>query len=145
MNLYHACPIFPNFASSPTSVLTMLPYSGIISSLAFSLSSPTSFYAAGTLSPTLSPIALYDASVDEAVMYLGIGDSERRRVSGGVTQVCHHLARRVRIPLLDLQCVELVATLQPHETTYAVRLIPTVWQYLCVGSEGQECGWRTVV
>jgi WD40 repeat protein len=61
---------------------------GIISSLAFSPYSQTSFYAAGTLTPTIGPIALYDASTDEAVMYLGLGDSERSKAGGGVTQVC---------------------------------------------------------
>ncbi|KIM82104.1 hypothetical protein PILCRDRAFT_821004 [Piloderma croceum F 1598] len=61
---------------------------GIISSLAFSPSTPTSFYAAGTLVPTISSIALYDASVDEVVMYLGLGNSERRKAGGGVTQLC---------------------------------------------------------
>jgi hypothetical protein len=60
---------------------------GIISSLAFSLSSPTPFYAAGTFSPTQAPIALYDASVDEAVMYLGLGHNEKRKMNGGVSQV----------------------------------------------------------
>ena len=79
--------IFLFYRSACLCAVLMFDCSGIISSLAFSLLSPTSFYAAGTLSPTPSPIALYDASVDEAVMYLGLGDTERRRAGGAVTQV----------------------------------------------------------
>lgn len=68
-------------------VLTFCFSLGIISSLSFCASDP-GFYAAGTLTPTPAPIALYDATVDEPVMYLGLSDLERKRNSGGVTQVC---------------------------------------------------------
>ena len=59
---------------------------GIISSISFSPSGTV--YAAGSLSPSLGPIAIYDAGTDEVGMYLGLGDQERKAVGGGVTQVC---------------------------------------------------------
>ncbi|KAF7979744.1 hypothetical protein HWV62_41122 [Athelia sp. TMB] len=59
---------------------------GIISTLSF-CPSASAFYAAGTLTPTPAPIALYDGAVDEPVIYLGLGDSERKRHGGGVTQL----------------------------------------------------------
>jgi hypothetical protein len=85
--------IFHSINPSSRSLTNISTHPGIISSLAFSPSTPTSFYAAGTLAPIISSIGLYDASVDEAVMYLGLGKSERRKVGGGVTQVRHLLTR----------------------------------------------------
>ena len=87
---------------------------GIISSLAFSPSySPDEcFYAAGSLNPTSSNIAMFSDATPNPVMFLDGGPG------AGVTQVLF-----VLYPGLN-NCIELISvTIQPHETTYPVRCI----------------------
>ena len=61
----------------------MLHEEGIISAIAFSPSQGSDFYAAGSLSPTLSNIAMFSESRGEhPVMFVGGG------LRAGVTQVC---------------------------------------------------------
>lgn len=56
---------------------------GIISALAFSPSQGSDFYAAGSLSPTLSNIAMFSEARGEPVMFVGGGPR------ASITQVCH--------------------------------------------------------